>query len=105
MIKVIIKKIWKILRNPFIFSTAFFIVWVSFFDNDNIISHFKQRKELNRLLEQKKYYTGEIEKNKTLLHQLTSNVSDLERYGREKYLMKKEHEDLFLVIADEEPNK
>lgn len=98
--KKVLKFIWKILRNYYIMATVGFIVWVGFFDNDNIVSQFQQRKELNQLLQQKKYYTDQIQKNKELVTSLTTNTKELERFAREKYLMKKDNEDIFLIIGD-----
>ncbi|MEI7426338.1 MAG: septum formation initiator family protein, partial [Candidatus Moraniibacteriota bacterium] len=70
------------------------------FDNDNILSQFQARKELNALLQQKKYYTDEIQKNKDLVRSLSTDSKALERFGREKYLMKKDNEDIYLIITD-----
>jgi cell division protein FtsB len=81
-------------------ATVGFIVWVGFFDNDNFVSQFQQRKELNALMQQKKYYVEEIQRNKNLVKSLTTDRKELERYAREKYLMKKENEDIYLVITD-----
>jgi hypothetical protein len=81
-------------------ATLGFVVWVGFFDNDNVLSQFQQRKELNGLMQQKKYFVDEIQKNKDLAKALSTNVRAMEKFGREKYLMKKENEDIFLIIAD-----
>jgi cell division protein FtsB len=65
-----------------------------------VVSQFQSRKELNALLQQKKYYTEEIQKNKDLVKSLSTDKKELERYAREKYLMKKDNEDIYLVITD-----
>jgi cell division protein FtsB len=100
MIKRILAFTWKILKNYYILATVLFVVWVGFFDNDNILSQFQARKELNALLQQKKYYTDEIQKNKDLVRSLSTDSKALERFGREKYLMKKDNEDIYLIITD-----
>jgi hypothetical protein len=98
--KKIIGYIWKILKNYYVLATIGFIVWVGFFDNDNVLSQFQARKELNGLLQQKKYYTDEIQKNKNLVKSLSTDILALEKFGREKYLMKKDNEDIYLIITD-----
>ena len=71
-----------------------------FFDSQDVITtHFKLPKELNELQESRSYYLGQIEETKKELQQLKSNPETLEKYAREKYRMKKDNEDLF-IIAD-----
>lgn len=89
------------LKNKFLLTAAGFVVWILFFDNrDLITSHFREKGELNRLEKSKKYYEQQIATTKLELEQLKSNPALLERYAREKYLMKKDNEDLFLIRGD-----
>ncbi len=86
------------LKNKYILTAAFFAVWMLFFDNRDIITtHFKHRGELNRLQESKAYYQQEIEKTRRELEQLKSDPRVLEKYAREKYRMKRDNEDLFVI--------
>lgn len=69
-----------------------------FFDErDFITTHIRQPKELKKLEQSEKYYQDEINATKTELERLKSNPSTIEKYAREKYLMKRDNEDLFLV--------
>jgi cell division protein DivIC len=89
------------LKNKYLLTAAGFIVWILFFDSrDLITSHFREKGELNRLETSKTYYEHQIATTKQELEQLKSNPSLLEKYAREKYLMKKDNEDLFLVRGD-----
>jgi hypothetical protein len=58
-------------------------------------------KDLNK---EKEYYIQEIKKDRQTSIELQTNLRNLEKYAREKYLMKKETEDIFLVIQ-ESPEK
>jgi cell division protein DivIC len=88
----------KLLKNKYILTAAAFAVWMLFFDNRDIITtHFKHRAELNRLEESKAYYQQEIDKTHKELDQLRSDPNILEKYAREKYRMKKDNEDLFVI--------
>lgn len=90
----------KLLKNKYILTMAAFVVWMVFFDNRDVITtHLKHRGELNRLEESRAYYQKEIEKIRLELEQLKSDPRVLEKYAREKYRMKKDNEDLF-VISD-----
>ena len=85
------------LRNKFFIAAAAFIVWVSFFDERDIFTMNRYRHELRGLQKSKQYYTDQIAKEKTELENLRYNPATLEKYAREKYYMKRDGEDLFLV--------
>lgn len=88
----------KLLMNKYILTASAFAVWMLFFDNRDIITtHFKHKSELNRLEQSRSWYQQEINLTKDELDQLRSNRSMLEKYAREKYRMKKDNEDLFVI--------
>jgi cell division protein FtsB len=91
------KQFTKWISNKYLLSSVFFIVWISFFDKFNVFQIIKRKQELNQLTESKRYYKQEIEKSKTELINLRENSSNIEKIAREKYLMKKENEDLFTI--------
>ncbi len=85
------------LKNRYLLTAVSFAVWILFFDSrDFITSHFRERNELSKLEESKKYYEQQIATTKQELEQLKTNPALLEKYAREKYLMKRDNEDLFL---------
>ncbi len=88
------------LKNKFVLVTIAFIVWVSFFDHNNIISQVKRLRGLKILKQQKEYYIEEIERNKMESNALKFDTASLERLAREKYLMKKDSEDIFIIIDE-----
>jgi len=100
--KNILLKIWGLVKNYYIIATLAFIVWISFFDTDNLVSQYAQRKEMNQLMQQKKFYTSEIQRMKNLSEALTTDMSAMEQYGRENYLMKRPGEDIYLVVTQEQ---
>jgi len=86
------------LKSKYTLTTIGFVVWMLFFDEQDIITtHFRQRAELNSLKESRDYYKEEIAKTMEELNQLKSDPALLEKYAREKYRMKKENEDLFII--------
>lgn len=68
-----------------------------------MFSQYSYRKQLHNLENDKVYYLQEIEANKVVMQELMSDPEHLEKYARERYLMKKENEDIFLIV--EESNK
>jgi cell division protein DivIC len=86
------------LKNKYFLTTVVFIVWILFFDTrDFITSHFRERAELVKLEKSKQYYEQQIAVTQKELDQLKTNPALLEKYAREKYLMKRDNEDLFLI--------
>ena len=89
------------LKNKYILTAGFFAVWMLFFDTRDVFTtYFKQRGELNRLQESKAYYQQEIDKTRNELEQLKSDPRILEKYAREKYRMKKDNEDLYVISGN-----
>ena len=87
-----------IARNKYLLTLTVFAVWMVFFDTQDLITtHFKLRNELNALQKSRSYYLDQIDATKKELDQLKSDPETLEKYAREKYLMKKDNEDLFIV--------
>jgi len=75
-----------------------FSVWLLFFDDRDIITtHFKHRNELRQLEQNRNYYLQQIDTTKKELDDLMQNPDMLEKYAREKYWMKKDNEDLFII--------
>jgi cell division protein DivIC len=94
----ILTRIPSWLKNKYLLTAVGFAVWMLFLDDrDFVTTHFKQRRELNKLEESRKYYEGQITNTQKELDQLKSNPTIIEKYAREKYLMKRDNEDLFLV--------
>jgi cell division protein DivIC len=93
-----LRNISLVARNKYLLTLTVFAVWMIFFDTQDIITtHFKLRHELNQLQESRNYYLGQIEATKEELEQLKSDPATLEKYAREKYHMKKDNEDLFII--------
>jgi len=99
------KKFWNTripswLKNKYSFTIIAFIVWVGFFDRNDFFSQYSYRQELKKLQSDKAYYIAEIEKNKIDMKELTSDPEHLEKYAREHYLMKRDNEDVFMIVRE-----
>jgi len=93
-----LKKILKFLINKYTITLVAFAVWMVFFDSSSILNRMKYRDKLNSLKQEKHFYLEEIKKDSILSQKLLSDTSEIEKFARENYLMKKEKEDVFLVI-------
>ena len=93
----ITNKIPKYLKNKYFIAIILFIVWIVFFDNYNLIKQNKIKNNIEELEENKAFYTTEIEKDSTEFQDLLHDKEKREKFAREKFLMKKENEDLYII--------
>jgi hypothetical protein len=92
------KKILRFFINKYLLTTVAFFVWLVFFDSNNVLTNLRTRDKLNDLKKDKKFYIDEVRKDSVLVQKLLYDTLELEKYAREKYLMKKDNEDVYLVI-------
>jgi cell division protein DivIC len=86
------------LKNKYLLTFLVFGIWLVFFDDRDIITtHFKHRQELKQLRQSRDYYLEQIQLTQRELDQLKNDPALLEKYAREKYRMKKDNEDLYIV--------
>lgn len=78
--------------------TVIFILWLLFFDKNNLIDQFQRRKDFQKLKEEEAYYAKEIEKARKERDELFTSDKTLEKFAREKYFMKKDNEEVFIMI-------
>lgn len=91
------KKLPRSFRNFYVISTAVFLVWMLLLDSNNLISRFQLSSKLSTLENEKEYYQEKIKEVEKDRDELFGDRESLEKFAREKYLMKKESEDIFIV--------
>lgn len=92
--------IFKVFKNKYTITMVFLMTWLLFFDRYDFVTQYNTVQELKKLEEEKQYYLSEIAKNEQDLKLLKENPVYLEQYAREKYLMKKSDEDVFIIVDD-----
>lgn len=86
------------LKNKYLLTAVGFAIWIMFIDDrDFITTHFRHKAELKKLEQSKKYYQEQITATRAELEKLKSNPTTLEKYAREKYFMKRDNEDVFIL--------
>jgi cell division protein DivIC len=85
------------LKNKYLLTGTFFLVWMFFFDPKDINSDLSHRDKLKQLKKNEACLNQMIVDTKKELEQLKTNAQTIEKYAREKYMMKKNNEDLFMV--------
>lgn len=91
----------RIFSNFYIVVGVIFLVWLTFFDSNDLYTQIKQTAKLKSLEEEKKFYLEKIEEVKADREELMSNDELLEKFARENYLMKKPEEDVYVVVDEE----
>ena len=90
----------RILLNRYFIAISAFAVWMIFFDSNSLKRQYKLNTRINEIKEMNAFYSSEIEKNNKAIHDLISNPEAIEKYGREKYLMKRDSEDIYIVARE-----
>jgi cell division protein DivIC len=94
----------KFLGSKYTLVSVFFIVWMLFLDNYSYMDSRILDKEINELEDNKKYYQEEIAKDQQSIKNL-NNPGQTEKYAREKYYMKKDSEDIYIIDIEEDKIK
>jgi cell division protein FtsB len=76
------------------------MIWMFFFDKNDIIAQYEFKSQVDKLQEEKDFYVKEIEIVKKDLNELNSNFNTAEKFAREKYFMKKDNEDVFVIVKE-----
>lgn len=90
-----------LLTNKYLIASLAFIAWITFFDRNDFVTQLQRRRELNDLQSTKADFTNKIKLERKELNQLQTNPATLEKYAREKYYMKRDNEDLFIIPAED----
>lgn len=96
--------ILKILGNRYVIVLGFFVVWMLFLDNTSYMEQRVLNQQLEELENNKKYYQDEIRKDEENI-KLLKNPDQIEKYAREKYYMKRDSEDVYIIEFEEDSLK
>ncbi len=94
-------RIIALFKNKYFLVSLAFVVWMLFFDRNDLFSQHEYRQQVKKLRSEKEFYASETGKVKKDLEELNTKQATIEKYAREKYLMKKPDEDIFVIIPEE----
>ena len=95
------QKIKSVLRNYYVISSLTLLFWMIFFDSSNLIGVYSLKSKISDLEDQKEYYQEKIVEVQKTKDELFSNPESLEKFARERYLMKKGNEDLYVIQKED----
>ena len=92
----------RVLRNFYFLTGLGFVVWMAVFDANDLGKQYDMYRKWRELRGEKAYYEANIETVKKDRAELLSSPALLEKFAREKYLMKRPGEDVFVLVPKEE---
>lgn len=85
----------------YVFTLLGLLIWVIFFDGSNLVAQFRLWQKLSDLENQQEYYVEELQKVKQEEREVMGNHKSMEKFAREKYLMKKTGETVFVIVDED----
>ena len=95
------RKILPYIKNKYLLSVTLFVAWLFFFDANNLIDRISVISEIRRLEKNKEYFRERIQKDSVRMQELKTDRENLEKFAREQYLMKKDDEEIFVIVFDD----
>ena len=86
----------RFISNKYVLILALFIIWMLFFDTNSFLIHNELNNDIEALEDNKEFYKEEIKNDKVFIEKMKDS-NEIERYAREKYFLKKEKEDIFII--------
>jgi cell division protein DivIC len=74
-----------------------FVVWMLFFDKNDAVSQYDRYQELKDLQQSAAYYKKQIASSRQEIKDLQNNPHYLEKTAREKYYLKRDNEDVYII--------
>lgn len=87
----------KAFFNRYVLALAAFVTWILFFDKNDFYTQRQRKTELEELNTKIDYYKQQIGLTQQQLDALENDPGTLEKYAREKYFMKRDNEDVFVI--------
>lgn len=89
-------KWYKWLGNKYVLILVLFLIWMFFFDANNYFFHKELSDDIDALEDNKEFYKEEIQKDRSFIEKMKDST-EMERFAREKYFLKKDNEDIYII--------
>ena len=100
--KKLLDRIPKRLKNRYGVASLALVGWIAIFDQNDIWTTWKNHRALSDMEEQTEWYSTEIARTREQLTEIASDQELLEKFARERYLMKRDNEDIFVFVAQKQ---
>ncbi len=93
-------KVPKFVKSFFFLFTVAFAGWMLFVDVNDLQSQYRLGRKLRALEAEKEFYEQQIKQVNQDREELLTDDQQLEQVAREKYLMKKPEEDVYVIVSE-----
>ena len=94
------RNLFQRFANKYTIVGLLFVIWIALFDKYSFIDQLQLRSKISQMEKEKNYYRKKVEEDKRKKEELLVNRDNLEKFAREQYLMKKENEDIFIIVKE-----
>lgn len=98
------KKWVRFISNKYVLILVLFIVWMIFFDANSYLIHHELDSDINALEDNAEFYQKEIDQDKSFIKKMEDS-GEMEKFAREKYYLKKENEDIYIIEHEDSIKK
>jgi cell division protein FtsB len=98
----ITEKLPPAFRNKYFLTIIIFLIWLLLFDSNNLVSRFRDMREMKKLSVEKELYTERVKSERRKLKELQTSNRNLEKFAREEYKMKRSDEDVYIILTPQE---
>lgn len=100
-VKQFLSKKWvRTLSNKYVLISAIFLAWMLLLDSNNYFIHKELNDDIEELEKNKKYYNEQISNDLEFIEKMKDST-ELEKYAREQYYLKRENEDIFIITQSD----
>ncbi len=103
--KEILIRIWRVSYMKYVLVCVIGVLIVGFLDDNSVLSHINNERRIMELKEEIKHYEEVDQDNKDRIRQLEEDPKAIEKIARERYFMKTEDEDIFVLSDDEKQDE
>lgn len=90
-------RVLNIARNKYLLAGVAFVVWMCFFDRYDVSTQYSYQTQKKALEKEQTFYETEISRIQQAIHDVQFNANEIQKIAREKYKMKKDNEDIYII--------
>ncbi len=98
-------RIWQKAHLKYVVVILGGVLVVGFLDENSLWNHFQYRQRIQELTEERDRYDAEFRRDQAQIKELNRNPKAMEKIARERYFMKADDEDIFVLSDDDRAPK
>ena len=100
-VKSLLLRIYHIPALKYIVVALVAVALIGFFDENSVWNHLRNKQRISDLEEEIEMYTERFHRDQEKIRTLDSDPKAIEKIARERYFMKADDEDVFVLSDDE----